>query len=365
METSERFFDGDTWVLMADGSMKKISKLHVGDKVMAIPHDNPGGAMTACEVTAVESGETQKAWQLNFRGDNGETLELTACEGHPFHVDGKGWIDVQDLEVGDAIVAADGVVFTLQEKLQIEEEIRTWSLTVDGNHTFFVGDGDGDWVLVHNQDINRFPPNEQRQRVLLRTMMTNEVVGNEMRFNDQLGQYADHVADGLQEVQLQLAMWPLGMFASHADDVLRSVAAVAKHVKATSKVIKNLKDLNDPDIIKGLSQGLKRIDLTNSKTKGDIFEEYIRKALGGKKVIIDNHEFDAGLGNLLIEAKAGFGALDGKNAKEAIERVAKQLIKGSTIAQNTGKEYVVISAVPIHDEIMKIIKELRIHHIVL
>ena len=41
LETSERFFDGDTWVLMAGGSMKRISELHVGDMVMAIPHDNP------------------------------------------------------------------------------------------------------------------------------------------------------------------------------------------------------------------------------------------------------------------------------------------------------------------------------------
>ena len=117
---------------------------------MAIPHDNPGGEAVPCEVTAVESGESQNAWQLIFDNENGETLELTACEGHPFYVDGKGWVDVQDLETGDVVVTADGAAFTLQEKLQVEEEIRTWSLTVDGNHTFFVGDGDGDWVLVHN-----------------------------------------------------------------------------------------------------------------------------------------------------------------------------------------------------------------------
>ena len=69
-------------------------------------------------------------------------------------MDGRGWVDVGDLEVGDVVVTADGVVFTLQEKLQLEDEIRTWSLTVDGNHTFFVGDGDGDWVVVHNAEWN-------------------------------------------------------------------------------------------------------------------------------------------------------------------------------------------------------------------
>ena len=104
--------------------------------------------------SACKNCHKSKAWRLNLRSDNGETLELTACEGHPFYADGKGWVGVDDLEIGDTIVTADGVAFTLQEKLQIEEEIRTWSLTVDGNHTFFVGDGNGDWVVVHNTGID-------------------------------------------------------------------------------------------------------------------------------------------------------------------------------------------------------------------
>ena len=33
-----------------------------------------------------------------------------------------------------------------------QHRVRTWSLTVDGNHTFFVGDGDGNILLVHNAD---------------------------------------------------------------------------------------------------------------------------------------------------------------------------------------------------------------------
>ncbi len=75
---------------------------------------------------------------------------MSLAGGHPLWVEGKGWTDVANLELGDICVTADGVVFTLQEKILIESSILTYSITVEDNHTFFVGDENGNVILAHN-----------------------------------------------------------------------------------------------------------------------------------------------------------------------------------------------------------------------
>jgi hypothetical protein len=76
---------------------------------------------------------------------NGEWIETTP--EHPFYVEGKGWIDAEDLQIGDQIRQADGTTGIVWLKWNIYKTQEMYNLTVDTAHTFFVGEGQ--W-LVHN-----------------------------------------------------------------------------------------------------------------------------------------------------------------------------------------------------------------------
>jgi hypothetical protein len=141
-----RSFSGNTRVLMADGTTKAISKLRVGDLVVAA--DPITGLRAARRVTRVWVHEDTL---LDLR--IGVDL-VTTTEDHPFWnaTDGE-WQDVSEFDLGDEILAANG------------ERIRTggvragsahaglaYNLSVDGLHTYFVAAGD-ESVLVHNTNL--------------------------------------------------------------------------------------------------------------------------------------------------------------------------------------------------------------------
>ncbi len=76
---------------------------------------------------------------------DGEWIETTP--EHPFYVEGKGWTDAEDLEMGDEVRQADGTTGTVWLQWNVQKTQEMYNLTVDEAHTFFVGDGQ--W-LVHN-----------------------------------------------------------------------------------------------------------------------------------------------------------------------------------------------------------------------
>jgi hypothetical protein len=101
---------------------------------------------------------------------NGEVIHVT--EGHPFwvvrgsdlhsrpfppqltisnleHAEQGRWVNVEDLQLGDEFLTIDGrdsFVDSIQSS--ISENIEVFNLTVDGNHTFSVGQNG---ILVHNE----------------------------------------------------------------------------------------------------------------------------------------------------------------------------------------------------------------------
>ena len=76
---------------------------------------------------------------------DGEELETTP--EHPFYVEGEGWVQAEDLQLGDDIRNADGSTGEVQSITTEETSQEMYNLTVAEAHTFFVGDGQ--W-LVHN-----------------------------------------------------------------------------------------------------------------------------------------------------------------------------------------------------------------------
>ena len=111
-------------------------------------------------------------------------------------------------------------------------------------------------------------------------------------------------------------------------------------------------------VIKGLKEGVKRVDLS-SAIKVDLFEEFLANAMGGQRGLeVNGRSFAVVIGKILIEAKSGFGALKDKNAAKTLIRIENQLASNKAFADGLKMDYVFISAVSISTEVMIIIKNL-------
>lgn len=79
---------------------------------------------------------------------NGETIDCT--REHPFWVSGRGWVRAGQLEPGDKLRSSNGNSVII-ESVGFEtlcEPIRVFSITVNGTHSYYVGESK---VLVHNK----------------------------------------------------------------------------------------------------------------------------------------------------------------------------------------------------------------------
>ena len=79
---------------------------------------------------------------------------LTSTVGHRFHCEGRGWVLVSDLRVGDRLRTPDGTRHAVTGlRLRPDQRpVEVFDLTVDGLHTFYVSaDGaSAQDLLVHN-----------------------------------------------------------------------------------------------------------------------------------------------------------------------------------------------------------------------
>lgn len=133
-----------TKVLMADGSTKAIDDVEIGDVVLAAdPETGERGPRRVMD-TIVGDG-VKELVEIRVGG-----AVVTATDRHPFWVDDKGaWVDAQDLEAGDVLLAADRSTITVQSVRDRVEVGRVHNLTVDGIHTYYVLAGENE-MLVHN-----------------------------------------------------------------------------------------------------------------------------------------------------------------------------------------------------------------------
>ena len=127
-----------------------MKDLQIGDEVLAVPHGDPDAEATVCRITEINRSSAESSWQLIFENQNGEPLELNVLAGHPIYVEGRGWTDIADLKTGDVCVSSDGTLLPLRSKTLIDQPVNAWSITVEGNHTFYVGQETGEMLLAHN-----------------------------------------------------------------------------------------------------------------------------------------------------------------------------------------------------------------------
>ncbi|MET8261855.1 LamG-like jellyroll fold domain-containing protein [Micromonospora sp. NPDC005205] len=145
-------FTGETRVLMADGSSKRIDEVQVGEKVLAT--DPTTGRTEERTVTALIVGAGSKDLveiTVDSDGKQGDRTEkLTATAGHPFWIaDQSRWVEAKDLANGYVFETADHRPASVVAIRKWTEYRQVHNLTVDALHTYFVATGDTS-VLVHN-----------------------------------------------------------------------------------------------------------------------------------------------------------------------------------------------------------------------
>ncbi|WP_371778487.1 polymorphic toxin-type HINT domain-containing protein [Streptosporangium subroseum] len=151
---NKQSFVPGTKVLMADGSLKPIEDVKVGDKVLAT--DPESGKTKAKSVTALITGEDNKHLvqvTVDTDGAKGHQTGLViATEIHPFWVPKlHKWVDAKDLKSGMWLRTAAGTRVQVTAIKKWTAYQRVHNLTIADIHTYYVLAG-ATPVLVHNSN---------------------------------------------------------------------------------------------------------------------------------------------------------------------------------------------------------------------
>ncbi|WP_328431607.1 polymorphic toxin-type HINT domain-containing protein [Streptomyces sp. NBC_00453] len=143
-------FLAGTDVLMADGTTKNIEDVRLGDRVKAT--DPKTGKTKSRKVTRLIRSEGDKYFnELSIATDNG-IEKLTATHEHPFWSPSEHhWIPAGDLKPGMTLLTDDGDTVIVTANRPFTKHARTYNLTVDDLHTYYVLAG-ATPVLVHNSN---------------------------------------------------------------------------------------------------------------------------------------------------------------------------------------------------------------------
>ncbi|MEU5611507.1 polymorphic toxin-type HINT domain-containing protein [Streptomyces sparsogenes] len=157
-------FTAETEVELADGGNKSIEDVKVGDKVLAT--DPQTGKTTARPVVATIVTEDDKEFTDLTIDTEAGPASIIATDTHPFWVASENrWEDAGDLTVGMKLRTNTGAMVTVTAVRHFTKQQRTYDLTVDSIHTYYVLAGETP-VLVHNSgpgcgsvwiDSNRVP----------------------------------------------------------------------------------------------------------------------------------------------------------------------------------------------------------------
>lgn len=151
-------FTGDTRVLMAYGSAKPIADVAVGDQVANARPESPAGEQHPVDAVIVTDDDTEFADLTVATPGGPETIRTTAH--HPFwDATTRRWTDAGQVRPGDELDTVGGRHVAVLANRPHTGTGRTYNLTVDTLHTYYVLAG-ATPVLVHNTgelcDINDF-----------------------------------------------------------------------------------------------------------------------------------------------------------------------------------------------------------------
>ncbi|SFO06979.1 intein C-terminal splicing region/RHS repeat-associated core domain-containing protein [Amycolatopsis rubida] len=141
-------FAGSTSVLMADGTMKPIEQVKVGDKVRNAEPDNASTEIHA--VTALHITDTDRDFVDVTVATPGGPKKITSTAHHRWwDATTHTWTDATNLRPGDLLDTPGNGHAAVQTLNRYTTSIRTYNLTIDTTHTYYVLAGTTP-VLVHN-----------------------------------------------------------------------------------------------------------------------------------------------------------------------------------------------------------------------
>ncbi|MFM9449407.1 polymorphic toxin-type HINT domain-containing protein [Streptomyces acidiscabies] len=137
---------------MADRSTKNIESVKAGDRVLATdPVSGITGARTVTDLIITEHDKRFNTLTLRTRRG---IEHLTATNEHPFwSPSSQGWVAAEDLRAGATLRTNDGTSVVVEGNRPFQKTARTYNLTVDDLHTYYVLAGKTP-VLVHNASCN-------------------------------------------------------------------------------------------------------------------------------------------------------------------------------------------------------------------
>lgn len=142
-----------THVLMADGTVKDIADLRVGDEVLGT--DPRTGKTSPQKVTAEILGDGPKdVVQLSVEARTRDRGALTATDNHPFWIPAlRQWVDAGDLKPGQWLRTPAGTLVQITAVQRWTQTARVHNVSVTGPHTYYVLAG-ATPVLVHNSNCD-------------------------------------------------------------------------------------------------------------------------------------------------------------------------------------------------------------------
>lgn len=146
-------FTPDTQVVMADGSLRRIADVTVGDRVLATD-PRTGETQGQYVVELIDGDGPKRLVEVTATADgDGDGGSVVATEGHPFWVENERvWRAAKDLRPGDMLRTSAGTFVQVTAVRAWTASQAVHNLTVAGDHTYYVAVGDEE-VLVHNCGI--------------------------------------------------------------------------------------------------------------------------------------------------------------------------------------------------------------------
>lgn len=136
-------FTADTPVTMADGKQEPISKVKVGDKVLAT---DPETGQTRAEPVVQLIRHSGRHEMVLISLADGSVLYSTA--GHPIWNATTGlFTDASSLHAGDEIETSNGQLITISYLTDYSVDLTAYNLQISTIHTYYAGTTP---VLVHN-----------------------------------------------------------------------------------------------------------------------------------------------------------------------------------------------------------------------
>lgn len=144
-------FTGDTLVLMADGTTKRIDEIEVGDEIANSDPDNGRAErLQQHEVVAVIVTDEDKEYvDVVVSTPHGDQTVRTTAHHEFYDAGAKEWVHASSLELGDLLQTPGDGRAVVEGGKPYTATMRTYNLTVEGVHTYYVLAGTTP-ILVHN-----------------------------------------------------------------------------------------------------------------------------------------------------------------------------------------------------------------------